>query len=170
VSGKNPLLKVDPQPGTFVSSRIEVPAFEGRQIQSGSNLDTQPELSSNQKALKDKFGLNECVCANFKAGDKEMLNFVDSLKRGKFDPGISKKFLLWLSYGSGGPKYEAAARQFRAKTAITKDQEFQENLATAINSCDSTELSQVSQWSTTYFPQIQRHERISSPASCLSHA
>jgi hypothetical protein len=68
---------------------------------------------------------------------------LNDLERGKFDPGIFKKFLLWLSNGLGGPKYEVVVQQFRAKTAITKDQEFQGNLATAINSCDSKELPQV---------------------------
>ncbi|MDR1457726.1 MAG: hypothetical protein LBI47_02680, partial [Puniceicoccales bacterium] len=81
----------------------------------------EPSLNTHQQVLKDKFGLNERVCANFDAENQEVQTFVKDLKDGKFDPNIFKKFLLCLRNGFGGPKYDAAVQQFRTEMAATKN-------------------------------------------------
>ncbi|MDR2603274.1 MAG: hypothetical protein LBC11_01800 [Puniceicoccales bacterium] len=111
----------------------------------------QPSLSKHQQVLQEKFGLSERVCASFKTESEGMKTFVRNLGDGKFDPGLIKTFLLWLSSKFGGRKYEAAVRQFRIETAATKSQEifksgdFQNDLADAIRNCDSKELLQAIQ-------------------------
>jgi hypothetical protein len=115
----------------------------------GLQSNPEPSLTEHQKALKDKFGLNEHACAVFDAESPDVKTFVKDSKGGKFDPNILKRFLLWLCNGIGGPKYDAAVQQFRTEMAATKNkglfrgEEFQTTLATAINSCDSNELPHV---------------------------
>ncbi|MDR1457516.1 MAG: hypothetical protein LBI47_01535 [Puniceicoccales bacterium] len=133
--------------GARQSSSVE--GLEVRSAPGSPESNPQPLLSENQKALKDKFGLNEHACAVFDAGSSDVKTFVKDLKGGKFDPNILKRFLLWLSSKFGGPEYNAAVQQFRIEMAATKDQElfrreeFQTTLAAVIKNCDSNELPQV---------------------------
>ncbi|MDR2432248.1 MAG: hypothetical protein LBD34_00645 [Puniceicoccales bacterium] len=101
------------------------------------------QLGTHQKALKDKLGLDERICANFNVETLEVQAFVNDFEGGRFDPSPIRKFAMWLNSKSGGPEYDVAIQQFRIKTAITEDQKFQKALATVIKSCNSSELPQI---------------------------
>ncbi|MDR0693406.1 MAG: hypothetical protein LBF49_02425 [Puniceicoccales bacterium] len=150
----------DPLSSTSTPSpNLEMPGVPGqpssvgdRKISTQSSPESAPQprqLTIAQQVLKDKFGLDERFCARFDTENQKVQTFVKDLKDGKFDPNFIMKFIRWLSTDFGGPKYEAAIQQLRAEIAASKDQElfkdqeFQENLATAIKSCDGSELPQI---------------------------
>jgi hypothetical protein len=116
------------------------------EVSPASVSDLQPQLTEQQKVLKDKLGLDERVCASFDSGKEGVQTFLANLEKGEFDPGLFRRFLLRLSSLFGGPEYEVAVKQFRVEMATAKGQElfrqedFLNDLAAAIKSCDSKEL------------------------------